>query len=346
MTTDRAAPRLIAELEAITRWRESAEEEAATQLSEVDAEEARLREGIKALERQILGLEELREQIRGRVGRLDGEEIARSYGAVVSALQADRDTTSERATLLRQRVREDRDKAEALLQDPELSRAIDEFEKFRGMEPGLGSLPQSYRKAILDHHQQVKRRLAPVLKLLEGPSEPVDAPTQGIALVASVDVVEERPESLVLVLPLDADLYNDWESRGDGLEAHLAYRMVAAASELAIRAGVPAAPISYRSFEGRLTIQVWFGEQKITGDVKELAAEILDQVRFDASELGLAALELYTLWLPPEVLNPPEDSIDAENTSDEPLDDTVEDGPPPPAESTYELSESADTELP
>ena len=316
MTTDSAAPRLIAALEAITRWRESSEEEAATQLSEVDAEEARLREGIKALERQIDALEDLRGQIRGRIDQLDGQEIAKSYAAVVQSLQQDRDLTDQRAKLVAQRVRDDRAKAEGMLEDPELARAIDEFERFRDMESGLGSLPASYRRAILDHHQQVKRRLAPVLALLEGPPEPVDAPTQGIAIVASVDLVEDKPESLVLVLPVDADIYNSWEERGEDISVQLAYRMVAAAAELANRAGVPAAPISYRSFEGKLTVQVWFGEAKVSGDVKELAAEILDQVRFDASELSVACLELYTLWLPPDVLNPPEETLEQSQDQD------------------------------
>ncbi|HJN75490.1 MAG TPA: hypothetical protein QGF58_16290 [Myxococcota bacterium] len=304
-------------MEAITRWRESAEEEASTQLTEVNAEEARLSEGIKALERQIEALEVLRTQIRERNGKLDGEEIARSYGAVVQALQEDRDLTAERGRIVAQRIEEDRNKAETLLQDAELARSIDEFERFREMEAGLGSLPSSYRRAILDHHQQVKRRLAPVLKLINGPADPVDADTRGIAIIASVDLVEDNPESLVLVLPVDADIYNHWEDGGEDLSALLAFRMVAAAAELATRAGVPAAPISYRSFEGKLTVQVWFGSEKVTGDVKELAAEILDQVRFDASELGVAMLELYTLWLPPEVLNPPEDTIDKSDEAGE-----------------------------
>lgn len=313
MTSEPAAPRLIAALEAITRWREGQEEEAATQLTEVDAEEARLREGILAIERQIDALDELRGQIRERTESLDSQEIGRSYGAVVDALQADRDLTADRAKLVGHRARENREKAEAMLQDAELSRAVDEFEKFRDLEAGLATLPASYRKAILDHHQQVKRRLAPILALIEGEVEPVDADTVGIAIVASVDVVDDKPESLVLVLPVDADIYNDWEANGDDVAAMLAYRMVAAAAELATRAGVPGAPISYRSFEGKLTVQVWFGKEKVTGDVKELAAEILDRVRVAASELTTARLELYTLWLPPEVLNPPEDTIDADH---------------------------------
>lgn len=310
MTSEAVAPRLIASLEEITRWREEAEAQSRTQLEEVDAEEQRLTQAIAELQAQINGLDSLRAEVRERVEGLDDEEIARSYQAVVDSLEADAQLLQGRSNQVGEAREKLREKAEGLLGDPDLASAIDEFERFREMETGLSSLPASYRKAILDHHQAVKRRLTPVLELLEGTPEPIDEATAGIAIVASVDPSEGPPESLVMVLPVDAALYDDWADEGDSVCSSLAYRMVAAAATLAERAGVPGAPIAFRSFEGKLTIQVWFGDQQPEGDLKELAAGLLDEVRFSATELGTACVELYTLWLPPDVLNPPEDDGD------------------------------------
>jgi hypothetical protein len=312
---DAPAPRLIEALEAITQWREMAEEEAATQLAEVDAEEARLREAIAQLERELEGLDTFRSEIRDRVGRLDVEELTRSYQAIVSALEADAELIEERARLVQDRRNKDREKAAILLQDIELAAAIKEFSSFREQEQQLALLPPSYRRAIQDHHDAVRRRLAPVVRLLEGPPEPVDAAPAGVALVASVDPAEGPPEALVLVLPVDAGTYTEWADRDEDICATLAYRMVAAAAQIAHRAGVPDAPLAYRSFEGMLTIQIWFGEAEVQGDLREIAASALDQVRAEASELGTGRLELYTLWLPPEVLQPPEDVLDADSES-------------------------------
>ncbi|MCP4919874.1 MAG: hypothetical protein GY913_23475 [Proteobacteria bacterium] len=315
MSSEAVAPRLIASLEEITHWREGAEKEARQQLEEVDVEEARLKKAIEDLQTQIVGLDTLRGEVRARVDELDDQEIAKSYQAVVDSLDADSELLDGRSALVAERRAELRDKAEKLLADPELASAIDEFERFREMETGLSSLPASYRKAILDHHQAVKRRLTLVFETLEGAPEPLDAPTAGIAIVASVDPSEGPPESLVMVLPVDAGLYDNWADAGESVSATLAYRMVAAAATLAERAGVPGAPIAYRSFEGKLTIQVWFGDSDPEGDLKELAAGILDEVRFSATELSTAATELYTLWLPPDVLNPPEEEDDDESES-------------------------------
>ena len=314
MTSEAVAPRLIASLEEITRWREDAEAQARQQLEEVDAEEQRLNRAIEDLQSQIAGLEALRGEVRGRVDALDSQEIARSYQAVVDSLDADTDLLDMRSSLVDEVRAAQRAKAEELLADPELASAIDEFERFREMESGLSSLPASYRKAILDHHQAVKRRLTPVFETLEGAPEPLDQPTAGIAIIASVDPSDGPPESLVLVLPVDAGIYDSWGEAQDSVSATLAFRMVAAAATLAERAGVPGAPIAYRSFEGKLTIQVWFGDQAPEGDLKELAAGLLDEVRFSAEEMGTAAIELYTLWLPPDVLNPPEDDDDEESS--------------------------------
>lgn len=309
LNLDAPAPRLIDALEAITAWRESAEEECATQLAEVDAEDARLRDAIAELERQIDALNGLRGHIGDRLKFLDSKEIAKSYRAVVNALTNDRMLLETRSELLMRQRKSNLRAADELLKDPDIAQAVEEYDGFGAVRAQLPTLPPSYRRAIIEHHEAVARRLQPLINSVNGWGEPLPEAPQSVALVASIDPAEGPPEALVLVLPVAATLYNDWSRRDEDLCALLAYRMVAAASELARQAGVPDAPIAYRSFEGNLTVQIWFGENEVQGNLREMAAGMLDQVKQEATEYTCARVELYTLWLPPDVLTPPEDDV-------------------------------------
>lgn len=298
-------PGLLSALEAVSAWREAQEEEAATQLAEVDAEEARLREAIAELESQIAGLETLRENVRKRSANLDLKELHRSHQALLDSMTADRDLLADRSARLQETTQADRERAKAMLSDAELAEVVKEYEGFAEVQKGLAALPPSYRKAIEDHHNAVKRRLQPILELLDGSARPLDERTEAISLVASVDPVEGPPQALALVLPVDAELYYEWSAESDDLCAHLAYRVVAAVNSLAARIGAPDAPIAFTSLNGLLTIQLWLGDHDIQADLREVATGVLD-VTSGAPELEAAKLEVYALWLPPEVLSPPE----------------------------------------
>ncbi len=307
-----STPGLLAALESVSSWREAQEEEAATQLAEVDAEEVRLTDAIADLQKQIDALDGLREQIRTRTANLDQKEILRSHRALMDSLQADRHLLEDRAAKLQEQSSADRSRAQTMLDDPELAEVVREYEGFAKLEEGLAKLPPSYRKAIEEHHGAVKRRLRPILELLEGAARPLDTHTEAISLVASVDPVEGPPQALALVLPVDSGLYYEWGERPDDLSSQLAYRVVAAASELARRVGAPDAPITFTSVDGNLTVQLWLGDHEIDGDLRESATGLLD-VTADAPDFGAAKIEVYALWLPPSVLSPPESDEDLED---------------------------------
>lgn len=306
-----STPGLLAALEAVSSWREAQEEEAATQLAEVDAEEARLKTAIAELEGQVAALDGLRAEVRKRTANLDQKEILRSHRALMDSLTTDRHLLEERAQKLLQQSAADQERARAMLEDPDLAEVVREYEGFAKVEEGLSKLPPSYRKAIEEHHTAVKRRLRPILELLEGAARPLDTHTEAISLVASVDPIEGPPQALALVLPVDSGLYYEWSERPDDLSSQLAYRVVAAASELARRVGAPDAPITYTSVEGNLTIQLWLGDHEIEGDLREASTGLLD-VTAEAADFAAAKIEVYALWLPPSVLSPPESDDDLE----------------------------------
>jgi len=336
MDPEAPAPPLIDALEAITAWRERTEVECATQFAAIEADRIRLSEGIAQLEREVNDLETRRSDVHERLNSLDDEENASAYRAVVYALATDRAVIEARSkALIRQRRARVR-AGEKLLDDPELSQAVAEYESFNAATSELAKLPPSYRRAIQQHHDQVARRLQLVIDMAQGWGEPLPEPDQGVAIVASIDDAdgsEDLPEeernaaALVLVLPIDATLYSDWSEREEeDLCSLLAFRTVAAATELAHQAGVPEAPIAYRSFEGSLTIQVWLNGKETHGSLREMAAGLLDRVKQEASEFSAARISLYTLWLPPAVLIPPEERGDStvdiempEDSSDEEL---------------------------
>lgn len=295
-------PALLKALAQVAQWREQAEASATHQMAELDSEEARVTAAIHDLRRRLTVLERRRGELRDATQRLEEEEIRRSHDAVLAALRQDQEVLNHRSEQLRALQAAARARADELLQNADIQSALRDYESFAEVEATLSGLPPSYRRAILAHHDQVRRQLEPLFNELTGANASLNMAQATVSVVAALEPATGPAEALALVTPVPAELYTGWDGRPMDLPAALAYRLVAAVAELAARLGVPDAPISYRPFEGYLAIQLWLGRQPLRGDVREVATAVLERVRTKATDMASAQLDVLVMWLPSEVL--------------------------------------------
>ena len=308
MTKAAAKPKLIAKLESIEKWRNKQAETYEKNLVDLAAEEQRFREQIAELQQSLTSNADRQSQIKSETAGLSAEVVRRSHQALLSALEADRALVEARSAAL-QEVRElaivelqDR------LEEPETAAAIEEYEKFREVEPVLGSLPPSYRQVVMDHHEALKTTLAPLFELAAGPPrEPLGLKAAKAVLVASIDVVDDRPAAFALFLPVDFQVYRAWADRPEDLAAQVAYRVVAGLSGALEKLGAPDAPVVYQDFEGCISIQVWLDDHDLDGDVAKVIGSSLEGALEAAPECKQVGLGFRIAWVDPQVIGPDED---------------------------------------
>jgi hypothetical protein len=311
MTDPAAKPKLILELEAIEQWRNEQSEAYDKDLVDLAAQEQKVREEIAALEKQLESNADKQSQIKGEMQGLPSEVVRRSHQALLDALEDDRAVVEARSAAL-QEVRElALVELQDKLEEPEVAAAIEEYEKFREVEPVLGSLPPSYRQVVMDHHEALKTKLAPLFELAAGPKEALDLEPAKAVLVASVDIVDERPAAFALFLPVEFQVYRAWADRPEDLAAQVAYRVVGGVSAALDKLGAPDAPVVYQDFQGCISIQVWLDDHDLDGDVTEIIDAALADALAGAPECEQVHLGFELAWVSPSVIGP-EDEEEAE----------------------------------
>jgi len=307
MTESSTQPLLKRELGAIERWRSEQAEALDKTLVSLAAEEQELRERLAALQRSIESNAERQREIKREVASLPRQVVDRAHQALLDALKQDRGVVEARSNAL-QEVRElALLQLEEQLQEPEMAAAIEEFEKFREVEPVLGSLPPSYRQVVMDHHARLKARLAPLFAFAEGPREALDLEPATVMLAASLEAAEGRASAFALFLPIDHQVYRAWADRPEDLAAQLAYRIVAGVSRALERLGAPDAPVVYQDYSGCISIQVWLDDHDVEADVAAVVEESLVAGLAQAPELAQVRLGVQVAWVAPEIVGPEED---------------------------------------
>ncbi len=290
-------PAVIAVLEEIAQWKSRADGEFTTSMAEVDREEDASRRAIEEAQRQLLALATLRAELRDKHGQVAMEAERRERAALREGLSTDRGVIEARAAQLDVAIGAREAELQGQLKDPEVAAAVEEYEKFVEVEASLAALPASYRRAILDHHERVRRRLEPVIAASNAGPPVLGLSPVGVGVLFAVDPADGTPEALVAVLPVPYSVCRDWAERKEDLASLFAYRVVAAVSRLLAAVGAGSAPIQYTELAGCLAIQVWLGDCEIVGDLNERALEEIDALREEAEELSAAGIELYGLWV-------------------------------------------------
>lgn len=318
MTADSrvSLPRMAQAFEEVRRWREARQRETEARLAEVRAEQERLRADIVDLQRQIETLDELAARVAAEAASLGGEERRRTREAVQQGLQAEAEVIRRRDALLRQALARREERVGALLAQPDIARLVEEFEQFQEAEATLSMLPEGYRRAILAHHETVKERLRPLMEAVQAPLAPHDGDAESITILASMSPSPSSVETLVVILPVPFAVFEEGSDRAEDLATAVAYRLVGVVSASLAQVGQPDAMMQYLDYQGLLALQIWFGEDRPHGDLREIFTEQLDRAREQATELHAAGVELYTAWMDPEVLSEGADDEDGQARAD------------------------------
>lgn len=296
------ASALVCVLDEVTRERSRLEVDLDGALTEIEREEASSRRAIEEGQRRLAALRELRREHEARLAGLATEMHQREWAAVRDGLGEDRDRLVARASLVHEAIVARESALNAELRQPELATALVEYQKYREAEPGLAAMPADYRAALTEQHRRVLRRLDPYISAANAGPPPLGVPPVGVGVIATVDPFEGRAQALVVVLPVPYEVYAEWSRRPEDLCSHLSYRMVAVVFRLLAVLGAPDAPVRYVSVHGCLAIQVWLGDHEVEGDLRERSLELIAMISEEAPELWAAGVELYTLWLRPDLL--------------------------------------------
>lgn len=305
--TEPVMPRLVAALDRVTRWREEQDSAAQARLREIQAERERLLTDIADLQRQVDELAGLEGGVKAQAEHLAVEERKRTRQAVFEGIEHDAGALVARDLLYNEAVKAREVRVAELLADPEIERLVHEFEQFQALEASLASFPAGYRDAMRAHHDGVRQRLEPVMQAAQAPLPQGKAEPLAVAIVASMNPSQGRPEALALIVPVPFAVHEEWAERTEDLMAVLAYRVVAAIGAALKSVGVPDAPIQYADYQGKLAIQVWLGDKAPQGDLREALVAEFDGLGELSSELQAVRLELHTAWLDPEVVTSGED---------------------------------------
>jgi hypothetical protein len=302
MDAGQTRPAVVAVLDEIAQWRTRADAEYGASVQEIEREEDGSRRAIEEAQRQLLALAALRRELEERHLSVGRETERREAQALRDGLATDRQIVAERAQMLAAAIGAREAEINAALADPDVATAVTEYEKFVEIEASLAALPSSYRRAILEHHEKVRRRLDPIIQASNAGPPKLDLPPVGIGVLLAADPPEGQPEGLVVAIPVPFEIYGDWAERKEDLGSLMAYRMVAAVSRILEAAGAADAPVQYVSLYGCLAIQVWLGDHEASADLREHALEAVGAVGEEAEELAAAGIEIYGLWVRPQLL--------------------------------------------
>lgn len=293
-------PSIVNVLDSIADWRARTATELDGALAALTEEERAVRRKIEDAQRQFAALGSVRREQEERLVELEEETLRRKRSGIRQALKLDRALMEERAhALLRWRQRHD----EALgagLDAPEMAEAINEYldaqERTAGLRGSLVPAPEELLTA------PARALLDPYLRAAATPPPPLAAPWAGVGVVVSVDPPEGRPEALLVVLPVPWAVYAEAILRDEDLCTLLAYRMVAALHVLLAEVGAPDALVRFADLQGSLAIQVWLGDTPVVIDLRERVLEAVAAAVEGAPELVAAAVEVYAVWLTPDLL--------------------------------------------
>ncbi len=299
-------PRLAVELDAIEKWRADEQDRLRKRLGSLEDEEGKFRQQLAIIDKKLQENLEQRKAVADELQRVPRAVVDRQHGALVRSVLADREIVTARATALREATEAREVEVRALLDDPANKEAVEEYEKFREVEPVLASLPAGYRRVVLDHHEEVKRVLEPVFAALRSTGPDVEAEVVEVAVVGSIDVVGDVPAAIALVFPVDFDACRSWSERPEDLSSLMAYRGVGALCRALGEVNAADAPLSWRDADGALSLEVLLADHKVGIDVKATVEQGLLAAYAEARECTAARVAVRVVWVDPDILVPEE----------------------------------------
>ncbi|MBN1337667.1 MAG: hypothetical protein JXB39_17070 [Deltaproteobacteria bacterium] len=301
-----AGPRLTTELEAIEKWSADEQDRLRKRLSGLDEEEGKFRQQLALIDKKLQENLDQRKKVAEELQRIPKAVLDRQHEALLRSVQAEREMVAARAGALGALQEARQKEIQGLLEDPANKEAIEEYEKFREVEPMLATLPGGYRRVLLDHHEEIKKVLEPVFAALEGPLPKVDGEVVEVAIVGSIDPVGGVPAAIAFVFPVGYEVCRSWSERPEDLSALLAYRGLGAICGALGEVNAADAPLSWRESDGALSVEILLADYKVGPEIKQAMEAALLSAYARAHEFTAARVAVRLFWVDPDVLVPEE----------------------------------------
>lgn len=287
-------------LDEANAWRDRIGLEIDNAIELLRKEESDVRTHLEEAQRQFNALSAVRHEEEERLVKLEQELVRRRRAAVRQALILDRTLLEDRAAALSE-AQARRDAASSIgIDAPEVAAALTAWVEAREIAAGL--VPA---RPVVAPSREALKRLEPYLQAAEAPPPMIHAAASGVGVLVSADPTTGPPEAIVLVLPVPWAVYAESAVRAEDLCTMLTYRLVTAVLGLLLELEAPNAPVRYVELHGCVAIQVWLGDHAISVDPKEPLLERIAAAVEDAPELEAAGVEVYAVWLTPDLLSEP-----------------------------------------
>jgi len=287
-------------LDRLAAWQAREQEPFDAALVAVEEEERTARRRLEDALRQAAALASLRREQEELRHQLEVESLRRRREGVRDALALDRSLLEARAAeLVAAQATRDRELG-VLLSAPAIAPAVAAFvDASEQLAVASGAVAPSAEEALSPSDRAL---LKPYLLAASAPPPSLDAPSAGIGVVISTDPPQGRPEALLVVLPVPFAVYGDATARPEDLCTLLAYRLVAAVHALLDEVGASEAMVRFAELHGSLALQVWLGELQVVPDLRDRFLEGVAGAVEGAPELEAAGIEVYAVWLTPDLL--------------------------------------------
>lgn len=302
MTT--AIQSVASALEGVTAWRVEQESRVQSELVDVESQLEKLRAEIEGLEEKCASLEEFRANLAdaGTVG----EAVSRSYTGLFEALATQSAALRDRAAQAFAAEATRRTEVFQALDDSNLAPLISEYRQFKEqVAPSLSALPESYREAIVKHHEGISDRIRSHLAKELGTPGAIDAEPIALDVVFGIDAPEGAPELLICVLPVPDEAFTAWADRDEDLCTLVGARVVQGLYETVKQTGPQGAQAVCGGHQGLLAV-----EMEVDGapdDLERALTDTLNAVLSAAPELAAAKIAVtahrvdFDFLLPPDL---------------------------------------------
>jgi hypothetical protein len=295
-----AAPAIVVLLDRLAEWQAHEGEPIEAALGAIEDEERSARRRLEDAQRQAAALASLRREQEELRHQLEMESLRRRRDGVRDALAVDRSLLEARAgELLELLAARDRELG-LLLAAPALAPAVSGYLDATDRLAGARGTGAPAPEDLLPPEDRAL--LEPYLRAAIAPPPSLGAPPAGVGVVISTDPPQGRPEALLVVLPVPWSVYAGATSRPEDLCTLLAYRLVAAVHALLGEVGAAEAVVRFADLHGSLALQVWLGDTQVVPDLRDRLLEGVAGSVEGAPELNAAGIEVYAVWLTPDIL--------------------------------------------
>jgi hypothetical protein len=303
--TSATKPRSVAgAIDEVGRWRTGEEGRFKAEIEEIDREIAGIRAAMANLTQRLAVQEASRGDLETQAKRIGNGATGRTYQSVFAALAEQASALSDRAGVVAAAEYARNTNLENALKAT-AGNLLEEYRQFKTtVEPTLSALPESYRKVLLSHHEELSTKVRGIVDSAMASVEPLSVDALELDVVWAIDAPEGTPDLLVVVVPADEAVTTAWNDRGDDAELWLAARVVQGITQALLAGGMPGARPALGGHLGLLAIEVDLAGSR--PDFAQTLQTHLAKVLGEAPELLDARLTVTPRQVEMDWLLPPE----------------------------------------